>query len=665
MPLLATIKVITKDNQGNEVSLRALCDPGSQINLITDNMIQRLKLNKDKTAIKITGLGGDTLTNGIVHLSIKSSVDNKISEEIEAYVVKKILNKIPQKPLPIHEWPHIRKLKLADRAFHIPNDIDLLLNSEFYAQIIQNGLSKHKGAPTAQNTTFGWIVFGKNNASTCQYRIVAGSIENDELLQKLTKFWEMEKVPERLHCTPEEDKCEEIFTKTTKRDANGRYIARIPLQPNFPPITNTRKMALSRLYHMEKKFEKNETLKENYQKFMHEYEALGHMIRVPQYEICSETAIYIPHHDAGSTKFRVVFDGSCKTKGNVAINDIQLNGAKQQPELISTLMRFRTNKIALCADIAKMYRQIRVPVDQQDLQRIIWCEPGEKNIREYRLATQTYGMKSAAFVCIRTLMQVANDYEREYPNAAKAIRENFYVDDFMGGAGNADDAIALRDELNNMLTKACMELAKWSSNDIEVRQRMSGSTEYIEIDKEETNAVLGLRWKPAEDVFQFKVKELPSDGIPTKRKIASDIGTLYDPIGFLSPVIVKAKMVIQGLWRNKFDWDDEIIDQGDVQLATDWNEFRRELPIIEKLSIPRWISTTNSSMKQLHGFSDASKEAYGVAFYVRTIEEDSTINVNLVFSKSRVAPVTKATIPKLELSAAHLMSKLLQEVRHG
>lgn len=64
---------------------------------------------------------------------------------------------------------------------------------------------------------------------------------------------------------------------------------------------------------------------------------------------------------------------------------------------------------------------------------------------------------------------------------------------------------------------------------------------------------------------------------------------------------------------------------------------------------------------QIHGFADASERAYGVAFYVRA-ENDNIIRTNLVFSKTRVAPIKRFTVPKLELSAAHLMSTLLEGV---
>lgn len=148
---------------------------------------------------------------------------------------------------------------------------------------------------------------------------------------------------------------------------------------------------------LERRFSREIETKAKYIAFMREYETLGHMQAVPEEQTNSATATYIPHHAAKGKKFRTVFDASCKAKDGVSLNDIQLNGERQQADLTTIVMRFRRYRIAMTADIAKMYRQVKVPPDQHDMQRILWREDSTKPIQEYRLLTQTYGMKSAAF----------------------------------------------------------------------------------------------------------------------------------------------------------------------------------------------------------------------------------------------------------------------------
>lgn len=140
---------------------------------------------------------------------------------------------------------------------------------------------------------------------------------------------------------------------------------------------------------------------------------------------------------------------------------------------------------------------------------------------------------------------------------------------------------------------------------------------------------------------------------------------LFDPNGFISPVIIRAKILIQRLWLRKMDWDDVVGDSADEandHIARDWIAFRQELADVQKIRIPRWIQTEPNAPIQIHGFSDASQDAYGIVFYIRVEKSDGTVATNLVFSKTRVAPLTKATVPKLELSAAHLMAKMLPSI---
>lgn len=645
--------------------MRALCDSGCQINLITPDAVQRLRVRKTPTQTKILGLGGTQASKGIVNLTISSPLDENASTQLKMYIHNRFLGPLPQTNVNTSAWPDIWRLPLADQTFHQSGPVDIVLGARFYGQIVKEGVKHFSNGPTAQNTSFGWIVFGNTHIPMCDIAIAAPIVANDDLMQALTRFWKLENAPMRHHRTPEEEMCEKIFTSTLKRDCDGRYIASIPIQPNPKQVTGSKQLALGRLSQMHKRFERDPILKANYVKFMTEYEQLGHMSLVPPKELKNPKAVYIPHHAAGTDKFRVVFDGSCKMKDSPSPNELQLNGERLQRDLTFIIARFRIGQVALCADIAKMYRQILVPPEQRDFQRIVWSPSAREPAREYRLNTQTYGMKSAAFVCIRTLLECAKNCEEAHPKVADTIKNNFYVDDMLRSEPNAESAIALYHELNKVMSQYGFTLAKWVTNDPQVNAILHSSDGVeIEMDRDNTNAVLGVHWNPSHDEFRYKVKNPPSDQIPTKRTIASDIARLFDPDGFLSPIIVRAKILIQRLWLRKMDWDDPVADSEDEKsdgIARDWAAFRLGLPDIEKIHIPRWIRMQPNATTQIHGFSDASQEAYGVAFYVR-VKSNDIITSNLVFSKTRVAPLTKATVPKLELSAAHLLAKMLPTV---
>lgn len=159
--MLATIHVVAKDYRGNPVILRALCDSGCQINLITPDAVQRLRLKKTPIQAQILGLGGTQAPKSRVCLDLSSTIDANISTQLDLYVQTKFLGALPQASVDTTAWPDIQELPLADKTFHRPGQIDLVLGAQFYSQIVKEGVKHFVDGPTAQNTTFGWIVFGK------------------------------------------------------------------------------------------------------------------------------------------------------------------------------------------------------------------------------------------------------------------------------------------------------------------------------------------------------------------------------------------------------------------------------------------------------------------------------------------------------------------------
>lgn len=141
--------------------MRALCDSGCQINLITTDAVQKLRLRKIPTQVKILGLGGTQASTGIVNLEVSSPLDEKVTTQLEMYAHTRLLGPLPQTSVDASAWPDIWQLTLADRTFHRSGPIDMVLGAQFYSQIVKDGVKHFSDGPTAQNTTFGWIIFGK------------------------------------------------------------------------------------------------------------------------------------------------------------------------------------------------------------------------------------------------------------------------------------------------------------------------------------------------------------------------------------------------------------------------------------------------------------------------------------------------------------------------
>ena len=120
---------------------------------------------------------------------------------------------------------------------------------------------------------------------------------------------------------------------------------------------------------------------------------------------------------------------------------------------------------------------------------------------------------------------------------------------------------------------------------------------------------------------------------------------------FLSPVIFTAKSFIQLLWTLGCEWDTPL----PKEIANKWNTFLQELPVLEKLSIPRHIGVSEATNIQLHGFCDASEHGYSGCVYLRMCDSLNNIKITLILAKSKVAPLKNISLPRLEsVSYTHL-----------
>lgn len=304
---------------------------------------------------------------------------------------------------------------------------------------------------------------------------------------------------------------------------------------------------------------------------------------------------YVPHHCV-TTKFRVVFDASCRTSTGKSFKDIQLVGEKLQYDLADVIARFRRHKIAISADIKKMFRQVWVNPEQWDAQRIIWREHRHQPMKEYWLKVVTYGMSSSVHSSVRAMQQCAIDHEREFERAAQAVREDFYVDDCFTGAHTSAEASELCTSMEALLKKGGFELCKWASNDRAVLRSLQCAEEIVELGEEEDTKVLGLRWITSTDKLTFRVVQLAIPERPSKRQVLSTIAKLYDPNGYLAPVIIVAKILMQDLWRLETSWDEFI----PVELCKRWSEFYSSLEQLRAVQVPRWLGTQQGGKIQLH-----------------------------------------------------------------
>ncbi|XP_070067182.1 uncharacterized protein [Drosophila virilis] len=170
--------------------------------------------------------------------------------------------------------------------------------------------------------------------------------------------------------------------------------------------------------------------------------------------------------------------------------------------------------------------------------------------------------------------------------------------------------------------------------------------------------VLGLWWLPGQDLLTLVVTPnllaKASKERPTKRRVLSVIMSIFDPIGLLGFFNIRAKIILQNIWRSNIGWDDDLTNEDEA----DWQHWLDLVSNLNAVRIPRcmkWVSRTQAV--QMHTFVDASMNAYAAVVFLRA-ELDGQLHYSVVAKKPTVAPLKPVSIPRMELMAAVLGLRL-------
>lgn len=657
--LLATAVVNIETADGTQIKLRALIDQGSQISLITEHAAQLLGVKRERCKGVIFGVGQkENHCKGMTTINC-SSVYNDFKFQTSVFIMNNLIKNLPNKTFAKPSWSHIQNIHLADPDFHNSRQVDLLFGADIYSQIMLGGIIKGDDVtqPIAQQTYLGWLLCG--NVKTFQCNVVINNLED------IKQFWETEDITDQSNLSVENETCIDYYTNTTQRLESGKYEVRLPMKNELDSrLGSSKPMAIAQFKTLERKLEKQTNLAKAYKDFMAEYIDLGHM---KQSTVSNKTVeCYLPHHgvqraESTTTKYRVVFNASAKTSTGCSLNDLMYKGPNLQQDLQTLLIKWRQYKYAFTADIEKMFRAIWVAPADQQLQQIVWRESPKQPIRSYQLTTVTYGTKAAPFLAMMTLKRLATDEREQFPEASKVLEESFYMDDLVHGTHTIENGKKLIADLKQLLKNGGFNLRKWSANNQELLEDISEQHNNDKIvfnfRTENTLKTLGLCWNSREDKFTFQCAISNVNKKQTKRSLLAEISKLFDPLGWLAPVSTKLKLLFQKLWDGNSLWDDEVSDN----IHAEWCKIQADVTAINSCEIPRWLQCGEKQKMELHGFSDASLDAYACVIYARV--HSSTI---LVAAKSKIVPHRKTTtLPRLELNGAHLLSQLMRKVKQS
>ena len=206
-----------------------------------------------------------------------------------------------------------------------------------------------------------------------------------------------------------------------------------------------------------------------------------------------------------------MFDASAATSTGVSLNSTLMVGPTVHPPLVDVLIRFRSHRIALIADVSRMYRAVCLTEADKDLHRFVWRSSPNEPLKDYRMTCVTFGVSASSFIANMCVKQNAVDFGSLYPNAAKQVDTSYY---YLGGADSPEEAVQLQGEMQSLFTRGGFLLRKWNCSDPSVLRDVppelkDSQATIVLSEPDQYTKTLGIEWSASGDHFRVKVTDLP------------------------------------------------------------------------------------------------------------------------------------------------------------
>ena len=667
-----TLAVVAQ-GQRHMAKVRVLIDDGAGRSFITTKLSRRLGCREvDKEDISLDVFGGESVGMGRMKLVELKLLPVFGDEEfvVRLLEVPKLCGPIPFPPIELcrSELDRMNVLISDVSASDMwSNDIQIIIGLDLLPMFFLPVSRRISKGIFAQKTRLGWSLWGNAVGSG---RISRSSVNFVSMSQSpvwdvdnasLDRMWSLEGVG----ISPEEtSSCESPvysrFKETLGFDGE-RYVVSLPWKSSVELDNNNFGSAVKRYQGLTRKLQGSSSLLKDYRAVFSDYENAGIIEKVLG-RSDGPREFYLPHHpvvkeSSSTTKVRPVFDGSSKTKSSLSLNDCLEVGPCLLPDLVSVLLRFRRWPVAVVADISKAFLQVGVAEADRDALRFL-REGLDGSMEHWRFRRVPFGLCCSPFLLNATIRV---HLEKEGTDESFKILSDLYVDDLVSGCDTVEEACTFASESIRLLRKAGMSLEKWRSNAVGFA---------VEGQFPEANgsilSVLGISWNLETDVLGLALNRstLVIPEYLTKRTLLKIIAGIYDPLGFISPFVLVAKLLFQRCWVLGFQWDERLSDDMFDQFREWLNEFNSvEFGLERSFFAINFSSLIGSDALQVHIFCDASEKAYGAVAYFRAVMPSGEVLVRFVYARVKSAPVKTVTLPRLELMAALLGARLNKFLR--
>lgn len=668
---------VTLKNGDNKFNTFAFFDSGSSVSLVNSEIVKILKI---KGSFKPMTLAW---TNGEIQEDFESmSVEFKITGPNGKTFNLKNMRTIKDLALPTQSV----NIKTLKNKFNYLKNIDLKAYDKAEPTILLGlphaylfrGIEERCGGfnePIARLTMLGWMLYGSNHGQSNKYDHLFSmeeiSIEND-FRQMMQDYFSTEnfgvKLVEKMKSSSDERALR--IMEQTLNYSNGQYEIGLLWKEDKISFPNSYQSALNRLKLQERKMNREPELRTWYSNKIKEYEEKGYLRKATLMEQKeSERTYYIPHFvvvnlNKNPPKRRLVFDAAAKIGGE-SLNSKLLSGPDGLSSLVGVLIRFREGKYAVSGDIQEMFHQVRIRKEDQESQKILFRDdPTEKPVI-YIMQVMTFGATCSPACAQFVKNQNALKFQEKYPEEVKAIIDNHYVDDYLDSFDSVEKANMIINNVIKIQANAHFNLRNFISNSSSILEcipedkRMQKKVVELGNDEQTYEKVLGIYWDTEKDALRYRVKNDNFPDWPTKREMLSIAMSVYDPLGLISNITIESRVMMQELWRTGTNWDEKIPQK----MLNQWISWTNRLEQLKTEFFPRCYSNLKGEIisRELHVFVDASDRAYAAVIYMRTIGKES-IDLCIVAAKARVAPNKLMSIPRLELQAAVLGTRLVETV---
>nr|XP_037876689.1 uncharacterized protein LOC119630667 [Bombyx mori] len=507
------LKIIPVQVQGpiGTVDTYALLDDGSTVTLIDEIICKKTGITGPIDPLHIQAINNIKSTetrSRRVNLTLRGL--NSRKEIIQARTVNDLqvtAQKIPKEQ--IDEYSHLRDI--SDIITYENAKPGILIGQDNWHMLLTSKVRRgNRNQPIASLTPLGWVLHGGRTRTLghhINYINHASETQEDDKIENLVKqYFAMDALcitPRRPKTDPEEQALR-ILNSNTVHTTDGRYETALLWKTDKVSLPDNYNNSLKRLINIENKLDRNPELKQKYTEQMEPLVAIGYTEPAPKTKTENRTW-YLPHfavvNPLKPEKLRVVHDAAARTRG-VALNDMLLKGPVLLQSLPGVIMRFRQHNITVTADIKEMFIQVKLRHEDRDALHHLWGkdQPDGMPSEDYRMTSLIVGSSSSRSTAIYLKNLTTQKQEATHPEAADAIQNKHYVDDYLNSFKSLK--VHITTDFRQKYERKPTSKTFWTDSKIVLRWTRTGSRSYKPyvtqrlIAIEDSSTVNGRRWLP-------------------------------------------------------------------------------------------------------------------------------------------------------------------------